>query len=146
MTYLLDTNVISELRKGDRCDVNVTAWYAGVEETDLFLSVLVLGEMRRGIERIRRRDPKQTYVLERWLEETALKFAGRILPVDDIIADVWGKTYYVRNVPVVDGLLAATAMAHDMTLVTRNASDVEGLGVRVLDPFSGNDDSHELVQ
>ncbi len=110
MTYLLDTNVISELRKGDRCDANVTAWYAGVEETDIFLSVLVLGEMRRGIERIRRRDPQQTVVLERWLEETALKFAGRILPVDDIIAEVWGRTYYVRNVPVVDGLVAATAM------------------------------------
>ena len=146
MTYLLDTNVISELRKGDRCDANVAAWYAGVEETDIFLSVLVLGELRRGIERIRRRDPQQTIVLERWLEETALRFAGRIVPVDDMIAELWGRTYYVRNVPVVDGLLAATAIAHDMTLVTRNVSDVEGLGVRVLDPFSGNDNSHESVQ
>ena len=146
MTYLLDTNVISELCKGDRCEANVTAWYAGVEETDIFLSVLVLGELRRCIERIRRRDPQQTVVLERWLEETALRFAGRIMPVDDMIAELWGRTYYVRNVPVVDGLLAATAMAHDMTLVTRNVSDVEGLSVRVLDPFSGNDNSHELVQ
>ena len=146
MTYLLDTNVISELHKGDRCDANVKAWYAGVGETDIFLSVLVLGEMRRGIERIRRRDPQQTIVLERWLQETALKFAGRILPVDDMIAELWGRTYYVRNVPVIDGLLAATAMMHDMTLVTRNVSDVEGLGVRVFDPFSGSDNSHELVQ
>ena len=146
MTYLLDTNVISELCKGDRCEANVTAWYAGVEETDIFLSVLVLGELRRCIERIRRRDPQQTVVLERWLEETALRFAGRIMPVDDMIAELWWRTYYVRNVPVVDGLLAATAMAHDMTLVTRNVSDVEGLSVRVLDPFSGNDNSHELVQ
>ena len=146
MTYLLDTNVISELRKGDRCDGNVKAWYAGVGETDIFLSVLVLGEMRRGIERKRRRDPQQTNVLERWLEETALRFAGRILPVDDMIAELWGRTYYVRNVPVIDGLLAATAIAHDMTLVTRNVSDVAGLGARVLDPFSGNDNSHEVVQ
>ena len=146
MTYLLDTNVISELRKGDRCDANVTAWYAGVGETDILLSVLVLGEMRRGIERIRRRDPQQTIVLERWFQETALKFSGRILPVDDMIAELWGRTYYVRNAPVIDGLLAATAIAHDMTLVTRNVSDVEGLGARVLDPFIGNDDSHELVQ
>ena len=76
MTYLIDTNVISELRKGDRCDANMKAWYAGVGETDIFLSVLVLGEMRRGIERIRRRDPQQTIVLERWLEETALRFSG----------------------------------------------------------------------
>ena len=135
MTYLLDTNVISELRKGDRCDANVLAWYAEIEETDIFLSVLVLGEMRIGIERIRRRDPQQTAVLERWLEETALKFAGRILPVDETIAEVWGRTYYVRNVPVVDGLLAATAMVHDMTLVTRNVSDVEGLGARLFNPF-----------
>ena len=146
MTYLLDTNVISELRKGDRCDANVKAWYAGVGETDIFLSVLVLGEMRRGIERIRRRDPQQTSILERWLQETALKFSGRILPVDDMIAEFWGRTYYVRNVPVIDGLLAATAIAHDMTLVTRNVSDVEGLGARVLDPFSGNDISNESVQ
>ena len=146
MTYLLDTNVISELRKGGRCDANVQAWFAGVGETDIFLSVLVLGEMRRGIEWIRRRDPQQTIVLERWLEETALRFAGRILPVDDMIADLWGRTYYVRNVPVIDGLLAATAMAHDMTLVTRNVSDVEGLGARVLDPFSGNDISNESIR
>ena len=90
MTYLLDTNVISELRKGDRCDDNVTAWYTGVEETDIFLSVLVLGELRRGIEQLRRRDPQQTVVLERWLKETALRFAGRILLVDDAIAELWG--------------------------------------------------------
>ena len=136
MTYLLDTNVISELRKGDLCDANVTAWYAGVKDTDMYLSVLVLGEMRRGIERIRRRDPQQTAVLELWLEETALKFAGRILPIDEMIGEAWGRMYYVRNVPVVDGLLAATAMVHDIALVTRNVSDVEGLGARVLDPFS----------
>ena len=139
MTYLLDTNAISELRKGDRCDANVMAWYTGIKETDIFLSVLVLGELRRGIEKLRRRDPQQTVVLERWLEETALRFAGRILLVDDMIAELWGRTYYVRNVPVIDGLLAATAMAHDLTLVTRDVSDVEGLGVRALDPFRGND-------
>ncbi len=136
MTYLLDTNVISELRKGDRCDANVLAWYTGVEDVGMFLSVLVLGEMRRGIERIRKRDPRQTAVLERWLEEVALRFAGRILPVDDRIAGAWGRTYYVRNVPVVDALLAATAKVHDLTLVTRNVSDVEGLGAKVLNPFS----------
>ena len=137
--YLIDTNVISELRKGDRCDANVRAWYESVEVTDLYLSVLVLGEMRRGIERIRRRDPEQTDVLERWLEQTALNFEGRILPVDELVADVWGKAYYVRNIPVVDGLLAATAIVHDMTLVTRNVSDVQGLGARLLNPFDPSD-------
>ena len=135
MTFLLDTNVVSELRRGDRCDPNVSAWYARVEETDIFLSVLVLGEMRRGIERIRRRDPQQTDVLERWLDEIVLRFAGRILPIDEMTAEAWGRTYYVRNVPVVDGLLAATAIVHDLTLVTRNVSDVRGLGARVLNPF-----------
>ena len=136
MTFLLDTNVVSELRKGERCDPNVSAWYAGVDETGIFLSVLVLGEMRRGIERIRRRDPQQTVVLERWLDEIVLRFAGRILPIDEMTAEAWGRTYYVRNVPVVDGLLAATAIVHDLTLVTRNVSDVRGLGARVLNPFS----------
>ena len=137
MTYLLDTNVISELRKGNRCDANVSTWYRGVEDVDIFLSVLVLGEMRRGIERIRRNDPQQTAVLERWLQEVALRFAGRILPVDNMIAEAWGRTYYIRNVPVVDGLLAATAKVHNLTLVTRNVSDVEDLGAKVLNPFSG---------
>ena len=136
MTFLLDTNVVSELRKGERCDPNVSAWYAGVEETGIFLSVLVLGEMRRGIERIRRRDPQQTVVLERWLDEIVLRFAGRILPIDEMTAEAWGRTYYVRNAPVVDGLLAATAIVHGLTLVTRNVSDVRGLGARVLNPFS----------
>ena len=135
MTFLLDTNVVSELRRGDRCDPNVSAWYAGVEETDIFLSVLVLGEMRRGIERIRRRDPQQTVVLERWLDEIVLRFAGRILPIDEMTAEAWGRTYFVRNAPVVDSLLAATAIVHDLTLVTRNVSDVRGLGARVLNPF-----------
>ena len=77
----------------------MTAWYAGVGETDIFLSVLVLGEMRRGIERIRRRDPQQTIVLERWLEETALRFSGRILPVDDMIAELWGKNILCAQRP-----------------------------------------------
>ncbi len=136
MAYLIDTNVISELRKGDRCDVNVRAWYAAVEESDLFLSVLVLGEMRRGIERTRRRDPQQAVVLEGWLAATAKGFAGRILPIDEATTEAWGRMYFIRNVPVIDGLLAATAIVHHMTLVTRNVADVEGLGVHVLDPFS----------
>ncbi len=109
MAYLLDTNVISELRKGDRCDANVSGWYAEVEETDIYLSVLVLGEMRRGIEQIRRRDPQQAVVLERWHEATAQSFAGHILAIDETITEAWGRVSAVRPIPVVDGLLAATA-------------------------------------
>ena len=136
MAYLIDTNVISELRKGDRCDVNVRAWYAAVEETDIFLSVLVLGEMRRGIKQVRRRDPQQAAVLKGWHAATTQSFAGRILPIDETTTEAWGSMSALRPVPVVDGLLAATATVHDMTLVTRNVADVEGLGVHVLDPFS----------
>ena len=134
--YLLDTNVISEVRKGVRGDARVTAWYAAARNDDLFISVLVVGEIRKGVERVRPRDPRQADALERWLEELMHSFADRILPIDSRIADVWGRTNAVRQIPVVDGLLAATARAHDMTLVTRNTSDVDGLGARVLNPFA----------
>ena len=133
--FLLDTNVISELRKGDRCDARVVAWYAGTREADLFISVLVAGEIRRGVERLRRRDPRQAETLERWLQEVERSYADRVLPIDARVADVWGQVSAIRPVPVVDGLLAATVLVHDMTLVTRNSSDVEGLGAAVLNPF-----------
>ena len=145
--FLLDTNIISEVRKGRRSDPNVSNWYAGLIESQLFISSLTIGEIRRGIELARRRrDVDQAEALETWLQTVIQRFSGRILTVDTEEADTWGQISAIRPVPVVDGLLAATAMAHDMTLVTRNVSDVEGLGVRVLDPFSGNDDAHELAR
>ncbi len=107
--YLLDTNVVSELRKRDRCDENVAAWYTGVSDDELFLSVLTLGEIRKGIELIRDRDPQQFAALEQWLQDVTRRYAQRILPIDERVSDVWGQFYYTRNVPVVDGLLAATA-------------------------------------
>ena len=134
--YLLDTNVVSELRKRDRCDENVAAWYTGVSDDELFLSVLVLGEIRRGVEQIRDRDPQQCAALEQWLQDVTRRYAQRIFPIDERVSDVWGQFYYIRNVPVVDGLLAATAKVHNLTLVTRNIQDVQGLGVNLLNPFS----------
>ena len=135
--FLLDTNVISEVRKGGRSDPNVSNWYAGVGESQLFISSLTIGEIRSGIELARRRgDIDQAETLEAWLRTVIEGFSGRILGVDAQVADTWGRISASRPVPVVDGLLAATAVVHDMTLVTRNVSDVEGLGVRVLDPFS----------
>ena len=134
--YLPDTNVISELRKGDRCDANVSTWYAGVTDDDIFISVLVLGEIRRGVERIRDRDPQQCGFLESWLRDVTVRYTHRILPVDEKVADAWGQSYYIRNVPVVDGLLAATARVHNLTLVTRNIQDVQGLGASLLNPFA----------
>lgn len=133
--FLLDTNVISEVCKADRCNAGVTRWFAGVREGDLFTSVVVTGEIRQGIERLRRRDSRQAENLERWLEEVVTSYADRILPIDGRVADAWGRLGAVRPVPVIDGLLAATARVHDMTLVTRNAPDVKGLGVPVLNPF-----------
>ena len=133
--FLLDTNVISELRKRDRCDARVAAWYARIPEADLFISVVVTGEIRKGVERLRPRDPRQAETFARWLQEIQWSYAERILPIDARVADVWGRISAIRPVPVVDGLLAATARAHDMILVTRNTSDVDGLGAAVLNPF-----------
>ena len=135
MSFLIDTNVISELRKGDRCDPGVAAWWAGVGEGDLFLSPLVLGEIRKGVELARARDPQKAAALERWLGEVTTAFAERILPVDASVADEWGRMNAVRPVPVIDALLAATAKVNGLTLVTRNVSDVAGLGATVLNPF-----------
>ena len=145
--FLLDTNIISEVRKGRRSDPNVSNWYAGVGESQLFISSLTIGEIRRGIELARRRrDVDQAEALDTWLQSVIQRFSGRILTVDTEEADTWGQISAIRPVPVVDGLLAAIAIVHNMTLVTRNVSDVEGLGVRVLDPFSRHDNSHEVVQ
>ena len=135
--FLLDTNVISEVRKGGRSDPNVSGWYAGVSESHLFISSLTVGEIRKGIELARQRnDVDQAESLEAWLQRVIEGFLGRILSVDAQVADSWGQMSAIRPIPVVDGLLAATAMVHDFTLVTRNVSDVEGLGVRVLNPFN----------
>ena len=133
--FLLDTNVISELRKAHRCNAGVASWFVGVSDADLFVSVVVTSEIRQGIERLRRRDSRQAEILERWLEDVVTSYADRVLPFDGRVADACGRLSAVRPIPVIDGLLAATARVHDMTLVTRNTTDVEGLGVPVLNPF-----------
>lgn len=135
MTWLIDTNIISEVRKGPRCHPAVAAWWAGVEDRDLFLSALTLGEIRKGIEGVRPRDPGRAAALEGWLAEVVDAFGPRVLGVDAAVAETWGRISALRSVPVVDALLAATALVHDLVLVTRNTADVEGLGVQVLNPF-----------
>jgi len=136
VSFLIDTNIISEVRKGLRCDVNVAAWYASIDDGDLFLSVIVLGEIRKGIEQARSRDPAKAGVLEAWLTSVDAAFGERILPVDRAVADEWGRMSARRPIPTIDGLLAATAKAHHLTLVTRNDSDVADLGAHVLNPFT----------
>ena len=135
MSFLIDTNIISEVRKGDRCDAAVAAWWAGVAEDDLWLSALVLGEIRKGVELARRRDPQKAAVLETWLSDVVSGFGDRVLPVDASVAEEWGRMNAIRPVPVIDALLAATAKAHDLTLVTRNETDVAGLGGEGLNPL-----------
>jgi predicted nucleic acid-binding protein len=135
VSFLIDTNIILEVRKGDRCDPAVATWWAEVAEDDLWLSALVLGEIRKGVELARRRDPRKADALEAWLGDVISGFGDRVLPVDATVAEEWGRMNAIRPVPVIDALLAATAKANGLTLVTRNGADVAGLGVEVLNPF-----------
>ena len=134
MSWLVDTNVLSELRKGVRANPEIRAWFADAQEDELFTSVLVLGEIRRVIESIRHRDVPSALALEQWLQRLANDFADRVLPVDARVADRWGNLNVPDPIPTVDGLLAATALVHDLILVTRNVRDVERTGVRLWDP------------
>lgn len=135
-SFLLDTNVVSELRKGARANRGVTAWFSRLGEDQLFLSVLTVGELRRGVEAIRRRDTNQAGQLDAWLEELTTLFADRILPIDAPIAECWGRLNVPDPLPVVDGLLAATAHVRGLTLATRDTGPAERSGVAVVNPFS----------
>ena len=136
MSYLIDTNIISEIRKGRRCDVNVARWYEAIEDASLYLSVMIIGEIRKGIEKLRPKNATQANMIEDWLEEVAKAFGDRILPIDGTVANEWGRLTAIRPLPVIDGLLAATAKVHGMTLVTRNIADIADLGVHVINPFT----------
>ena len=135
MAWLVDTNVLSELRKRDRCHAGVRAWFGLVKDADLFTSVLVIGEIRHGIELLRRRDIASASALDHWLARLTEAYAERILPIDTRVAERWGAWSVPNLVPTVDGLLAATALEHDLTLVTRNTRHVAAVGVAVIDPF-----------
>lgn len=136
MGFLIDTNVLSELRKKERVNPGVRQWYASVQGESLYLSTLTLGEIRNGIERLRRRDPEASAHLEAWLLKVETDMADRILPVTSAIADRWGRLGVPDPLPVVDALMAATALVHDLILVTRNVADVERTGVRLINPFT----------
>jgi hypothetical protein len=135
LSFLIDTNIISEVRKGARCNPGVEKWWGEVAEGDIWLSTLILGEIRKGVELARRRDPAKASVLEAWLGEVVSGFGDRVLAVDAATAEEWGRMSAIRPVPVIDALLAATAKTNGLTLVTRNEADVAGLGVDVLNPF-----------
>ncbi|MFN3842116.1 MAG: type II toxin-antitoxin system VapC family toxin [Rehaibacterium terrae] len=135
MSYLIDTNVLSELRRREP-DVNVSRWLAERPATTLHLSVLTLGELRKGIEALPESPRKRT--LLDWLEvDLPGFFAGRILPVDAAVADRWGRLLASASRPMhaIDSLLAATAITHGLTLVTRNLRDFAHAGLQLLDPW-----------
>ena len=139
MSYLIETNIISEIRKGTRRDPHVSAWYASIADEDISLSTLVLGEIRKGVELARSRDTGRATALERRLRDVEIAFDGRVLGIDNAVSDNWGRMSAIRSVPVVDCLLAATALTNGLTLVTRNDA---GIGVTVFNPFRPAEDHH----
>jgi toxin FitB len=136
--FLLDTNIIFELIK-PKPEPRLVTWISGTDESLLYLSVLTLGEIRKGIEALTK--PARRVQLETWLDsELRLRFSGRILSIDDEVADRWGvivgrAASRKMGLPVIDGLLAATALHYNLTLVTRNSKDVVGTEALVFNPW-----------
>ncbi len=136
MGFLIDTNVLSELRKGKNANVGVRNWFETISDDQLYISVLTLGEIRQGIEQIKRRDVQAAAALEVWLTQIKAESMNLVLPVTQEITDRWGIINVPDKMPAIDGLLAATALIHDLTLVTRNIRDVERSGVKLYNPFN----------
>jgi len=133
---LLDTVVISELRKGSKTDVHVQAWNRSLASAPVVLSVITLLELRKGIEQVQKRDPAFAIKLEHWYHtDLATLFHNAILPVDRAVAECAGGLYSIRTFPPNDALIAATALVHGLTLATRNEADFAGTGVTVVNPW-----------
>lgn len=137
--FLLDTNVVSELRKirAGKADRNVAAWADSLDAADLFISAITLQELEIGVLLAERRDPVQGAMIRAWLDRHVLPaFAGRILAVDMAVALRSARLHVPDPRPVRDGLIAATALVHGMTVVTRNVADFEPTGVPVFNPWT----------
>lgn len=139
--YLLDTNVVSELRKIrlGKADGHVAAWADSVDAADLYLSAITIQELEIGVLLAERRDPSQGAVFRAWLNDHVLPaFSGRILAVDAVVALRSARLHVPDPHPVRDGLIAATALVHGMTVVTRNVADFEPTGARTLNPWNSH--------
>jgi len=141
VSYLVDTNVLSELRKRQRADPLVLGWFWRRRPEELFVSVLTLGELRRGAERIRRRDPQAAEALSRWIDLISDRFQDRVLTIDRAVAELWGRLGVPDPLPDVDALIAATAIARNLVVVTRNVRHFSRANVRFLDPFDPNSEA-----
>ncbi len=134
--YLVDTNVISEARKGSKANPGVQKFFQAAAAEDLYLSVQTIGEIRRGLENIRHRgDLPQTKKLEKWLDLVVSDYADKILSFDDECAQVWGRLMSPHPEHPIDKQIAAIALIHDLAVVTRNVDDFRGTGVEVVNPF-----------
>ncbi len=136
MMYLLDTNVISELRKQKRAHRNVRAWQAGISPSAMFLSVITIMELEQGVRQKERKDPRQGSVLRNWLDrDLLLAFDDRILPVDTPVALRCASLHERQTKPYRDAFIAATALEHKLTVVTRNVANFERTGVTIINPW-----------
>lgn len=134
--YLVDTNVISEARKGKKANIGVRDFWETADPADLYIAVQSIGEIRRGLENIRQRgDVTQSMRLEAWLDEVVTHYADRILDFGLDAAQVWGRLMSPHPQHPVDKQIAAIALIHNLTVVTRNVDDFNGLGVRLANPF-----------
>ena len=134
--YLVDTNVISEARKGKKANPGVQKFFRAIQAQDLYLSVQTIGEIRRGLENIRRRgDLPQARKLEKWLDLVVADYDDRILRFDQECAQVWGRLMSPHHEHPIDKQIAAIALIHDLTVVTRNVDDFRGTGTRTSNPF-----------
>jgi predicted nucleic acid-binding protein len=136
VTFLVDTNVVSELRRGRNAAAAVTAWFAAIPAEHIFTSVIVLGEVRRGIELLAQRDKPQAEMLERWYASMRQQLGRRVLPIDEPIMMMWSRISVPDALPAYDGLIAATALVNNMTVATRNTADFRRVGVSAVDPWS----------
>ncbi|WP_321881027.1 type II toxin-antitoxin system VapC family toxin [Paraburkholderia bannensis] len=136
--FLVDTNIISEVRKRERANAGVQAFFreAAGDNTDIYLSVVTVAELRRGVELIRHRgDAAQASLLDAWLVSVLRDYGQYVLPVDEDVGQLWGRLRVPHPENALDKLIAATALIHDLTVVTRNVDDFAGTGARVLNPF-----------